>query len=84
MFVDEAVSSGHEFKTMNRHLVVEQQSAGEVAARRTRCDFELQDAVLGADPVAGDAAVRPRRAVGGILHRDDAAHRVCSRDGQHR
>lgn len=83
----EAVSSGSKFKTMNLHLVVaeqQQQRAGEAAGLRTRCDFELQDAVLGADPVAGDAAVRPRRAVGGILHRDGAAHQVCSTDGEHR
>lgn len=69
---------------MSLHLVVEHQSAGEAAGLRTRCDFELQDAVLGADPVAGDAAVRPRRAVGGVLHGDGAAHRVCGGDGEHR
>lgn len=40
-------------------LVVERQSAGEATGLRTRCDFELQDAVFGADPVAGDTAVRP-------------------------
>lgn len=56
---------------------------GEVARLRTRCDFELQDAVLGADPVAGSAAVRPRRTVGRILHRDGAAQWICSGEGEH-
>lgn len=63
---------------------MEQQSAGKGAELRTRCDFELQDAVLGADSVAGNAAVRPRRTVGGVLHGDRAAHGVCSRKGENR